>query len=247
MEQKIYFENSNGNKLCGILSECENTKTIVILCHGFASSKDGHTPPALQQILNKENISTFRFDFFGHGESRGDFEDMTISEAVDDILNAISLVKKRGYSKIGLVGSSFGGIASTIATSKSKDVSLLVLKSPVSDYEELQILRMGKKGIEKWKTKGYTEIYGKKLNYSFFEDIKNNNGYDAAKKVSIPTLIVHGGADDVVPVEQSIKISKLIKNCKLEIIEGANHDLSDETDFENALAIISEFIFKNFS
>ncbi len=249
MEQKIYFKNSGGIRLCGILSDASknNKRSIIILCHGFASSKDGHTPSTLQKILNRKNISTFRFDFFGHGESGGAFEEITISEAVGDLLNAINLVKKHGYSKIGLVGSSFGGIASMVAASKSSDVSLLVLKSPVSDYRKLQVLRMGKEGIEKWKAKGFVEVYGRKLNYSFFEDIKNNDGYEAAKKISIPTLIVHGDADDVVPVEQSIKTSKLIKNCKLAIIKGADHNFGDEKNFERALRIISGFVFRNFN
>lgn len=38
---------------------------------------------------------------------------------------------------IGLVGSSFSGIASTIVAPKTDILSLLVLISPVSDYEEV--------------------------------------------------------------------------------------------------------------
>ncbi|GAH38486.1 unnamed protein product, partial [marine sediment metagenome] len=86
----------------------------MILCHGFSTCKDSYTYVRLEEILNGKGISTFRFDFFAHGESEGEFEDITISEAVDDILNAIRFLKESGYLKIGLVGSSFGGIASVI-------------------------------------------------------------------------------------------------------------------------------------
>ena len=79
MREKIFFENSKGNKLCGILSNPTNdkNKSIIVLCHGFSTSKESSTYISLEQILNKNNISTFRFDFFGHGESEGKFENLT--------------------------------------------------------------------------------------------------------------------------------------------------------------------------
>jgi len=77
MKEKLFFKNSKGNKLCGILSSV-NKDRIIILCHGFSSNKDTQTFPILEKIFNK-NISTFRFDFYGHGESEGKFEDITVS------------------------------------------------------------------------------------------------------------------------------------------------------------------------
>lgn len=53
---------------------------------------------------------------------------------MDDILQAVEFIKQSGHQKIGLVGSSFGGMASIMAASKTPDLSVLALKSPVSDY-----------------------------------------------------------------------------------------------------------------
>ena len=66
-----------------------------------------------------------------------------------------------------------------IAASKSEDLIILALKSPVSDYEEVELLKRGEKGIEEWKQKGWIKCEKSdgtplKLKYSFFEDIKNN-------------------------------------------------------------------------
>ena len=252
MEEKVYFKNSKGLNLCGILSNPtpSKEKPIMILCHGFSTNKNSRTYVRLQEILNKHQISTFRFDFFGHGESEGNFEDITISEAVDDILNAIKFLKNQGYTKIGLVGSSFGGIASLMAASKTNDLFVLALKSPVSNYEEREYATKSKEELEEWKNKGYRYyISGDgrrlKLNYTFFEDFKNNNGYKAAQKIKIPTLIVHGDKDESVPIEQSKKIASLIKNCRLEIIEGADHRYSKPEDFKKMLDLISKFTIKN--
>ena len=252
MEEKVYFKNSKGLKLCSILSNPTSSKEkpIIILCHGFSTSKNSHTYVRLQEILNKYQISTFRFDFFGHGESEGKFEDITISEAVDDILNAIKFLKNQGYTKIGLVSSSFGGIASLMAASKTDDLFILALKSPVSNYEEKEYATKSKEELEEWRNRGfryYVSGDGRKLklNYTFFEDFKNNNGYEAAKKIKIPTLIVHGDNDESVPIEQSKKTASLIENCKSEIIEGADHRYSKPEDFEKMLDLISKFIIEN--
>ncbi|MBI3413338.1 MAG: alpha/beta fold hydrolase [Candidatus Aenigmarchaeota archaeon] len=246
-EEKVYFKTPKGNTLCGVLSR-PNKKhdSVVVICHGFRSSKDGKSSPQLQKILNGRNIATFRFDFFGHGESDGKFEDITISEAVEDVLSAIRFVKGTGYSKIGLIGTSFGGISSIVAASRSKDLRVLVLRAPVSNYQEKETLKRGNSGIERWKETGYVEYDDNgrkfKLKYAFFEDFENNNGYEAGKNIKIPTLIIHGDKDDVVPIEQSIRLSKIISNCKLEIIRGADHNFTDENDFIRTLESTANFI-----
>jgi len=173
MEEKVYFNDSDGNKICGILLSptFDTNKPIVVLCHGLLTSKNNSTNTNLKQILADKNIATFRFDFFGHGESDGKFEDVTISKAVDDIINAVIFLRNKSYKKIGLFGSSFGGISSIVAASKLDELLFLALKSPTSDYLEVKNKTMTKKQIQEWKNKGYTPYLGEhgakfRLNYS---------------------------------------------------------------------------------
>jgi len=250
--KKITFYNSQDNKLVGILSgpSPEQNRPVIVICHGFSSRKERATFAQLEQLLNQKDIATFRFDFYGHGESDGDFADITVSEAVDDILQAIAYLKGLGYKRIGLMGSSFGGLSSIMAASKTKDLFVLALKSPVSDYEEVEVQKRGAQGIKDWKEQGYdyyTSGDGRKLklNYTFFEDFKNNLGYEAAAHINIPTLIVHGGADEIVPLEQSKTTAGLIPNCRLEIIGEANHDYSNSPGyFPRMLKTIADFLIK---
>jgi alpha/beta superfamily hydrolase len=251
MKKKIFFKNSKGNKLCGILSNptSQKEKPIIILCHGFSTSKEGRTYVRLEEILNDEGISTFRFDFFGHGESGGKFEEITAFEAVDDIQNAIKFLRESGYEKIGLVGSSFGGMASIIASSKSNALYVLALKSPVSDYMALINSRVDEQDIKGWEEKGIIDVTGvdgetRKLKYSFYEEAEKIKAYEAAQNIKVAALIVHGDEDETVPVEQSRKTASLIQNCRLEIIEGADHTYSDTSHFEKMLDLISEFIIE---
>lgn len=249
MEKKIYFKNSKGDRLCGILNNPTKNKNkpIIVLAHGFSTSKDSDTYTSLAERLEKHNISTLRFDFYGHGESEGKFEDITISEAVDDVLQAIKYLKSIDYKKIGLMGSSFGGIASMIAASKSKDLYVLALKSPVSNYLDKEIETRSKAELSEWKEKGwrtYVSGDGRKhrLNYSFYEDFKNNDAYKVAPSMKIPTLIVHGDKDKIVPYKQSIKTSKLIPNCKLHTIKGCNHHYDVPEHREELYQAIVHFI-----
>lgn len=246
MIEKVYFLDSKGNKVCGILSNpsLDCNIPIIILCHGFTTSKDNSTYTRLEQILNKENIATFRFDFFGHGESEGNFEDITISKAVDDIESAVQYLKAKGFSKLGLMGSSFGGMSSLMAASHSSDLFVLILKSPVSDYLEVEKLRKTPEEMEEWKVKGWIFHKDRKLNYTFVEDFANNNAYEVARNITVPTLIIHGDDDDTVPIEQSKKLASTIQNSKLEIITGADHKYTQPEHFDKMLNLISIFLSK---
>ena len=94
--EKVYFNNSKGDRLCGVISNpaSDKSRPIVIMAHGFSTSKNSDTYVSLSKNLDSHKISSFRFDFYGHGESEGKFEDVTVSEAVDDILQAIKYLKK---------------------------------------------------------------------------------------------------------------------------------------------------------
>ena len=245
MRTKIRFRSSQGHHLMGILSDptAEQDNALVVLCHGRSSSKESRTYLRLEQGLNNLDIATFRFDFFGHGESDGAFEDITVSEFVDDILSAIAYVRTNGYQRVALAGSSMGGLAILIAAARSPDLLAIALKSPVSDFEEVELLRLGEQGLRRWKKQGYAgyRTVGR-ISYAFYRDLEQNNGYEAARMIRIPTLIVHGDADRDVPVTQSQKTARLIQYCKLEVIKGVDHHYQRKKDFDRMAELMVNFI-----
>ncbi len=60
----------------------------------------------------------------------------------------------------------------------------------------------------------------------------------ALKSVNIPTLIIHGDADPLIPIEGGIDTAESIPGAKLMIIEGMGHDLSPETWSQIVEAIV---------
>ncbi|TSC65287.1 MAG: hypothetical protein G01um101477_547 [Candidatus Doudnabacteria bacterium Gr01-1014_77] len=249
--EKIFFNNSKGDKLCGLLTISDPEKDMIaILCHGHSSSKNSKSWTALEPILSDKNISVFRFDFYGNGESEGKFEDSDLTETTDDILHAIDYVKSLGFKRIVLVGSSFGGLSSILAASKSKELYGMVLKSPVSDYHEVDLQRLGEQGLQEWKEKGVRSYpyadpsSGLLLNYSFVEDYLKYDVYEAAEKIEVPTLVVHGDMDTEVPFSQSEKLVKHLKQGKLISVSGANHWYAEEGKFDEMIKLIADCIIK---
>ena len=105
MEESLTFQDEWGHRVSAILSRPEQpTAKIVVLCHGFLSNKNSTTNKTLTRTLNDRGLATFRFDFFGQGESEGCFEDVTISLAVGQAQAAIAHVASHGYKTIGVVG-----------------------------------------------------------------------------------------------------------------------------------------------
>ncbi|CAL5383763.1 unnamed protein product [Camellia sinensis] len=65
-QQRVIIQSNHGDKLVGILHET-GFKELVILCHGFISSKNHIPMVILAAVQGKAGISVFRFDFAGNG------------------------------------------------------------------------------------------------------------------------------------------------------------------------------------
>jgi uncharacterized protein len=249
MNSELFFPGTGGFEICGLYSAPSDAegKRLVILCHGFASSKNSGTNQRLVDFLEKKGFHSFRFDFFGHGESGGEFADITITKAVADIISSHRYFYGKGYREFGLIGSSFGGLASILAAPDLTGLKWLGLKSPVSDYLSRLFEEEGEWDVELWKRQGfhtYTDFEGKekRLNYGFYIDATQRSGYDAAPKIRVPTFVVHGGEDEIVTVDQSQKLAGLIPKCRLEIIPGADHGYSKAVHFERMIGFLQDFI-----
>lgn len=249
--KKIYFENSRGLRLSGILAKPRDKDKcpLVILCHGLWSNKYSNSIVDISKILLKNKIATLRFDFTGHGNSEGDIERITISQGVDDLNSALNYIKTLNWidnSRVGLQGSSFSGIVVLAVASKNPWIKLLSLKSPVVDYIKIG---SSQTDIKEWKKKGFAFFDSlnksiSRLYYDFYEDAKKYHGYNYAKKIKIPCLVVHGDKDTTVPITQSKELVKILKNSRLETIRGADHIYKGEF-FEKMVRLLSVWFVEN--
>lgn len=245
MDESIVFHDAHTHRLAGIMTVPPLWGGAgVVLCHGFNSHKNATTYRTLAARLAQYGIATLRFDFFGHGESEGAFEDITITEAKENVMSALQIMRTRGMTRLGLFGSSFGGWASLLAAAVTPDLTALALKSPVSDYWEKE--RLTGKEIAGWKREGFRlrptrDGSTQRVKYRFYEEAIAHSVYPMAHAVQCPTLIVHGTADESVPFAQSEKIAALIPHCRLEEVPGADHGYTRAADFELMVNRVAEF------
>jgi alpha-beta hydrolase superfamily lysophospholipase len=249
MEERSSFLDSQGRKVTSILAAPDGgSDRIAVLCHGFLSSKTSTTNNTLTSMLIERGIAAFRFDFFGHGESQGPFELITNTLAVDQTLAALDLVRRKGYRKVGLMGSSFGGLVATLAAAQRTDLACLALKCPVVDFAEELRLEFGEEELARWKeTDTVPDIISNRgrvpLRYAFYEDSLRRIAYDPARSITAPTVIVQGDQDELVPLHQSRKLYGALRvNKHLEMLPGADHQFTKGEDFERMTNVIADWL-----
>jgi fermentation-respiration switch protein FrsA (DUF1100 family) len=141
----------------------------------------------------------------------------TLSEIYTDVDASISLLQRQGYTSIFGVGKSFGG--AVILTHASELLKRKVLWAPAIGVSESDA------NIDRYLSTSLS------AHASLF-DIKVDRNF--LKKVSIPILIIHGTADEAVPIANSEKIVSMLPHAKLVPIEGAGHSY-ERKDHENAV------------
>ena len=220
---KVCFNNSKNEKICGILSG-PKADSVVMICHGLGSNKNSAPYPVLENKINKLGIASFRIDLYGHGESDGNYEDLTLTEAIDDITKAKENMMKRGYKDVGFIGSSFGAVGGIMAASKT-DFDFLILINPPTYYDYSEMVKSGLHVLrELWKFRRKKQDNKKAgLTIKFFKDYGSHDSYDAATKINSPVLIIQGDADKIVPPEKTKLLHKKMKNSQLKIFKNVDH------------------------
>ncbi|CAL9062916.1 uncharacterized protein LOC103992858 [Musa acuminata AAA Group] len=229
-QQKVVIRNTHGENLVGILHEAGSCE-LVVLCHGFRSSKESKTIMNLADVLVSENVSVFRFDFAGNGDSDGSFQYGNYWREVEDLRAIIQYFSRQNRGVHAIVGHSKGGNVVLLYASKFHDISTVVNISGRFTLERGIDDRLGKDFMERMKRDGFIDVIDKmgKFAYRVTEqsliDRLTTDMRTACLSIdkNCRVLTVHGSEDDIVPPEDASKFDKLIMNHKLHIIEGADH------------------------
>jgi len=90
---------------------------------------------------------------------------------------------------------------------------------------------------EHWRAQGFTHYNGQRINRSLLDDLESLDVPEAVKQITCPVLILHGDADEVVPVEEAHELYACLTNTKrLSILPGTDHRLSDPAVMQRAIA-----------
>lgn len=79
--------------------EHPDAKITAVILHGFQSSRSGTNAITVLDILPAVGMNGIALDFHAHGNSDGDFKDLTIAKSVDNVGSVIDFILTRVHGK----------------------------------------------------------------------------------------------------------------------------------------------------
>ena len=241
--QSILIKESNGSEIHAdyyqISTNPEETG-IIIMCHGLPGERheEGRFPK-MSELCNAAGFDALCIDCRGSGENVR--EPLLLSKQVHDLEESYSWAQNLGYSRIGTLGLSFGGITSLMAQLPDRKCAVFwapafyaargnrkrqgnfrySLKKRLLKITHMQIKR---------KSSGHNQL-PVLLTYDFFDEIDRVNVDPILADFEIPTLILQGTQDKTVfPMHTNEAFQKMPhdEDHQLIPIENAGHVFKSE-------------------
>lgn len=241
------FITDDGIKLNAKLDMPTNGATKCPLClvfHGFTGHIEEDHILAVSKGLNEIGVATLRVDLYGHGNSEGEFKNHNLYKWLNNILTVVDYAKTLDFvTDIYMCGHSQGGLAVTLAAAMERDViKALIPLSPA--YVIIEGAKQGELLGQPFDPENIPDMLqswdGRELSGNYIRVAQSIDLDAAIKKYTGPVLIVHGDADEAVPVEYGIEASKKFANCTLKLIPGDTHCYDYHLD--QAVEAVKEFV-----
>lgn len=255
--------------------EDETKKPIVVFCHGFKGFKDWGTFDLVANAFAQAGFVFLKFNFSYNGTSVEQPTEFVDLEAfgnnnflieLDDLKVVLDTLENNllpiphhllDFSQLSLVGHSRGGGVAILKAAEDDRVKKLVTWASVSEFgkhwkKELmeEIEKNGVIYVPNARTGQQMPIYWQ-LYQTFFDNQVRLHIATRFEELTIPSLIVHGTADDVVPFASATQLVSLNSHATLLSIENGNHvfggkhpweESEPPTDLKNVVAESIRFL-----
>ena len=235
------YQNPSGERIDLSFHPGVHRDTLVILGHGVTGNKDRPLLVALAEGLAGRGWPCMRISFSGNGSSEGRFEDATITKEVDDLKAILDAVPD--YVRVAYVGHSMGSAVGVLAAASDLRIRLLVSLAGMThtaDFVEREFgnLTPGKDCM--WDEPDHP------ISENFVADLKSiGDILSTAATVTQPWLLIHGSADEVVPVQDG-RAAYAAAVCRKQWLEidGAGHSF-DETSYPRIVDAVDAWLSPN--
>ena len=191
----------------------------------------------LDEFCAARALGYVRFDYSGHGESSGRFEEETIGTWVED---AVAIIDRATEGPLILVGSSMGGwIMLLAALARPKRIAGLVGLAPAPDFTEALIWNaMTDDERDRLLQTGRLEMpsdYSEEptiITRTLIEEGRRHLLLSAPIGIRCPVRLLHGMADPDVPYRLSLELAERIvsNDVRVNLIKKGDHRLSRADD-----------------
>jgi pimeloyl-ACP methyl ester carboxylesterase len=218
----------------------------VVFLPGFRSDMQGSKALALRDHCAATGRAFLRFDYGGHGDSDGRFEDGTIGSWAAD---ALALFDALTEGPQLLVGSSMGGwIALLLARQRPERIAGFIGLAPAPDFTEAlmwpafaaeQRLALQRDGVIHLESQ-----YGDPtpVTRALIEDGKRQLVLNAPIPLRCPVRILQGMADPDVPWRHAVRLVEALESqdVRLLLVKDGDHRLSRPEDLALLRATVEE-------
>ncbi|MCZ4242466.1 alpha/beta hydrolase family protein [Pedobacter punctiformis] len=233
---------ANGKLITGDITQEDNgsKKPVIIFIHGFKGFKDWGAHNLVARYFANNGFCYIKFNL-SHGGVPADnpkdvtdlkaFAENTISKELFDVNAVLDFIQKiyGDHTEINLIGHSRGGGLSIIEAANDLRINKLITWSSIADFsslwkkeQEAEWLETGQIYVTNARTKEQMPL-NKTLLEDFDAHAETMNIVNAAKRINIPWLIVHGSDDINVSFEVAQSLANANPNSRLVKIENANH------------------------
>ena len=209
----------------------------VVFLGGYRSDMTGTKALFLENYCRRIGRAYLRFDYFGHGQSSGDFALGTIGRWQDD---AIAVIDSLTEGPQILVGSSMSGwimllaalarperIAALVGIAGAPDFTEELLWPRLSPAQRREIIERGAVVLPSdYDPAGY--LYTRAL----IEDGRSHLLLNRAIPIGVPVRLLHGMQDTSVPWRLSLRLAECLASpdVSLTLIKDGDHRLSRPAD-----------------
>ena len=220
---------------------------IAIVIHGFTGNSEEPHIAAVSRIFNELGLATLRVDMYGHGKSDGKFRDHTLFKWMGNAMTVIDYAAKLDFvTDIYLCGHSQGGLTVMLTAALERDrIKGIIPMSPATLIPDGA--RIGNiVGIpfdpEHIAEEIYIERKDLTLGGNYARVAQTIHVEEAIDRYKGPVLLIHGDADETVPVRCSVDAAKRYADAELVVIKGDDHVYHNHLD--QVTAAIREWMEK---
>ncbi len=227
----LYLETARGYSLAARPQAGE--PPWVIFLGGFRSDMEGTKALFLSDWCTQRGQSFLRFDYSGHGQSGGRFEEGTIGRWTED---ALEVIRRFTDGPCILVGSSMGGwIMLRVALALGHRVQGLLGIAAAPDFTRDLIAKEltpgQRRSLDRDGQITLTSEYdpdGYILTQSFIEDGEQCCLLDQPLDIGVPVRLLQGCEDNEVPWQTALHLSEKLEttDVRVQLLKDGDHRLS---------------------
>ncbi|TVY10033.1 alpha/beta hydrolase [Paenibacillus cremeus] len=232
-----------------------NRHPIIIIAHGFIGTRIGVDRLFVNAARDfcRHGYMVLRFDYGGCGESTGDYGQGGLDALIDQTRHVIDYaldIDCVDPQRLILLGHSLGGAVAILTAARDKRVKTLVLWAAVA-YPFNDIINItGKQLYERAVQNGSSDYLGYNFEPVFFDSLTKHQPFEQLRKFNGDVFLVHGTADEVIPVDYCFLYQKLFWMrsqglCDKEVIFQANHTFTGREAKEQLLSKTREWLITN--